>query len=93
MWGRGGAGGVPRGTRVHSSYTQVYPLGLVQGVSVERGIPGEGMEAGPSLGHQLLVTQSFLGRLPPSGPRLVKGLGRRMHSMSTGSPTLDSSTS
>lgn len=70
--GAGGAGGVPRGTRVHSSDTQVYPLGLAQGVSVERGIPGEGMEAGPSLGHQLLVTQSFLGRLPPSGPRLVK---------------------
>lgn len=85
--------GGPQVPHVHLSDTQVYPLGLALDIGVERGLPGEGMEAGSSLGHKILASQSFIGLPTSLWTQRGEVTCSRMHSMSTGFLTLDSSTS
>lgn len=90
--GREVAVGRPQVPLVSLSEPQVYPLGSILEVSVERGLPGEGMEARPSLGQKILASQSFIGCLPPCGLRGAVTCSR-IHSITTGFKTLDSSMS
>lgn len=71
MEGEGsGIGGAPQVPYVYLSDAQItYSLGLTLDVSMEKGIPGEGMKAGPSLGHKFFASQSFIDCLPPRAPR------------------------
>lgn len=68
----GGMGGAALVPLANFSDPQAYPLGSILEVSVERGLPGEGMEARPSLGQKILASQSFIGCLPPCGLREVQ---------------------
>ena len=80
------AGGTQRGREVvvgragalvplaNFSDPQVYPLGSILEVSVERGLPREGKEAQPSLGQKILASQSFIGCLPSCRLREVQCL-------------------
>lgn len=49
-----------------------HPLGLALDVSMVRGLPRVGMKAGPSLGHKIFTSRSFIDCLPPRAPREVK---------------------
>lgn len=69
--GRGVLGRGAQVPHVRLPDTRITDLwGWSRGQCGERGL--EGMEAGPNLGHQMLVSQSFIGCPSPHGPREVK---------------------
>lgn len=61
-------GGSPRAQACLSDTQITYLWGLALEVSMERRISGKGMEAGLSLGHKIVASQSFIGCLPPCRP-------------------------